>query len=37
MLGALAAAMILALEAALGIMLLGGVFERFDLSGELLV
>jgi hypothetical protein len=37
MLGAFAAAMILAIEVAVGIMLLGGVFERFDVSGELLV
>jgi hypothetical protein len=35
-LGALAAAIILALEAGLGIKLLGGAFERFDVSGELL-
>ncbi len=34
-LGAFAAAMILALEAGLGIKLLGGAFERFDVSGEL--
>jgi hypothetical protein len=34
-LGALAAAIILAIEAGLGIKLLGGVFERFDVSGEL--
>jgi len=36
MLGALAAAIILAIEAGVGIKLLGGVFERFDVSGELL-
>jgi hypothetical protein len=35
MLGALAAAIILALEAGLGIKLLGRAFERFDVSGEL--
>jgi ABC-2 type transport system permease protein len=35
-LGAFAAAMILAIEAGIGIKLLGGVFERFDVSGELL-
>jgi len=34
--GAFAAAMILAIEAGLGIKLLGGVFERFDVSGEVL-
>jgi hypothetical protein len=33
--GAVAAALLLALEAALGIKMLGGVFERFDLSKEL--
>jgi len=36
MLGAIAAAALLAIEAALGLKLLGGVFARFDLSGELL-
>ena len=36
MLGACAAAMILAIEASIGIKLLGGVFERFDVSGEVL-
>jgi hypothetical protein len=36
MLGACAAAMILAVEAGIGIKLLGGVFERFDVSGEVL-
>jgi hypothetical protein len=35
-LGAMAAALLLAVEAALGIRLLGGVFARFDLSAELL-
>ena len=35
-LGAFAAAAILAVEAGLGIHLLGGVFERFDVSGEVL-
>ena len=35
-LGAFAAAAILAVEAGLGIRLLGGVFERFDVSGEVL-
>jgi hypothetical protein len=35
-LGAFAAAIILAVEAGLGIKLLGGVFERFDVSGEML-
>jgi hypothetical protein len=34
--GALAAALLLAVEAGLGIKLLGRVFARFDLSGELL-
>ncbi len=34
-LGAFAAAIILAIEACIGIKLLGGVFERFDVSGEL--
>jgi ABC-2 type transport system permease protein len=36
LLGAVAAAIILALEAGIGIKLLGGAFERFDVSGELL-
>jgi ABC-2 type transport system permease protein len=36
MLGAIAAAVLLAVEAVLGLKLLGGVFARFDLSGELL-
>jgi ABC-2 type transport system permease protein len=35
-LGALIAAMILAVEAGLGIKLLGGAFEKFDVSGELI-
>jgi hypothetical protein len=35
-LGAFAAAAILAVEAGLGIKLLGGVFERLDVSGEVL-
>jgi hypothetical protein len=35
-LGAFAAAIILAVEAGIGIKLLGGAFERFDVSGELL-
>jgi hypothetical protein len=35
LLGACAAALVLAIEVAIGIKLLGGVFERFDLSGEL--
>ncbi len=35
-LGAFAAAAVLAVEAGLGVKLLGGVFERFDVSGELL-
>lgn len=35
--GAVAAAIILAVEAAIGIKLLGGAFERFDVSGEVLV
>jgi len=35
-LGAFAAAIILALEAALGIKFMGGLFERFDVSGEVL-
>jgi hypothetical protein len=35
-LGAFAAAAILAVEAGFGIRLLGGVFERFDVSGEVL-
>jgi len=33
--GALAAAIILAIEAGIGVKLLGGAFERFDVSGEL--
>jgi hypothetical protein len=37
MMGAVAAAIILAVEAAVGIKLLGGAFERFDVSGEVLV
>jgi hypothetical protein len=36
LMGALAAAAILAVEAGLGIKLLGGAFERLDVSGELL-
>jgi ABC-2 type transport system permease protein len=36
MLGAVAAALIMAIEAGIGIKLLGGVFERFDVSGEVL-
>jgi hypothetical protein len=34
--GTVAAALLLAAEAAIGIRLLGGVFHRFDLSSELL-
>jgi hypothetical protein len=35
LLGAVAAAIILAIEVGIAIKLLGGVFERFDVSGEL--
>ena len=36
LLGALAAAAILALEAGIGVKLLGSAFDRFDVSGEVL-
>ena len=35
LLGSIGAAMVLALEAGLGVMLLGWLFQRFDVSGEL--
>jgi hypothetical protein len=34
LLGSMAAALLLLVEAGIGIKLLGGVFERFDLSSE---
>jgi ABC-2 type transport system permease protein len=36
LMGAFASALVLAIEVGIGINLLGGVFERFDVSGELL-